>query len=84
MSPETFNISSYKPTQTFNHSEVNTNKYSKYRTFGDHFGEKETGHIQIVSQNIYCLGIKSKNNSKQDRLINWLLQSEINIIGWQE
>ena len=56
-SSETFNITLYKPTWTFNHPEVNIKKYSKYRTYANYFGEKETGHIQIVNQNINCLGV---------------------------
>ena len=53
-SPKPYNITLYKPTQTFNYSDVNINRYSKYRTYGDHFGEKETEYMQIVSQNINC------------------------------
>ena len=80
---QTFQIIPYKPTHDSSHFN-DKKRLSKHRTFGDHFGEKRPDHIRIVSQNINCLGIKSKNNPKQEQLINWLIQNEIDIIGWQE
>ena len=79
-SPQTFEITPYYTTNNKSKSP----KYSKYKTFGDPFDQKEDGHIRIVSQNINCLGIKAKNNPKQERLINWLIQNKIDIIGLQE
>ena len=80
---KSFQIIPYKPTRTSDQSNC-LKSDNKYRTFGDHFGEKESNHIRIVSQNINCLGVKPKNNPKQERLLNWLIQNEIDIIGWQE
>ena len=79
-SSHTFEITPYYPIN----QKFQSSKYSKYKTFGDPFDQKQDGNIRIVSQNINCLGIKAKNNSKQERLINWLIQNEIDIIGLQE
>jgi len=65
-------------------NDVNKKKSSRSKTFGDHIGEKDIGHIRIVSQNINCLGVVPYNNPKQDRAINWLIRHEVDIIGWQE
>jgi len=38
-----------------------------------------------VSQNINCLGVSTINKkSQQEKAINWLIQHEVDIIGWQE
>ena len=51
----TFEITPYYPTN----QKFQSSKYSKYKTFGDPFDQKEDGNIRIVSQNIDCLGIKA-------------------------
>ena len=73
ISPKIFEITLYHPTNFFIHINNKSPKCSKYQTFGDPFDEKEEGHICIVSQNIDCLIINVKNNSKQERSINWLI-----------
>ena len=81
----TFSITPYVPpiNNKINHDRSHLNS-SKYDTFGDQMDEKGSGHIRIVSQNINCLGVRNSNNSKQDRAINWLINNEVDIIGWQE
>ena len=84
--PTIHSITPYHPSRpnVITRNDANKEKRSRHKTFGDHLGEKDIGHIRIVSQNINCLGVVPYNNPKQDRAINWLIQHEVDIIGWQE
>ena len=54
------------------------------RTFGDHITVKPKNTIRIASQNVNCIGISNYNNYKLEEAKSWLLQNEIDIVGWQE
>jgi len=79
--PTIHSIASYHPSHSnvSTRNDVNKKKSSRSKTFGDHLGEKDIGHIWIVSQNINCLGVVPYNNPKQDRAINWLIQHEVDM-----
>ena len=81
-----YNVTPYKnPSFKNTSSKPSPNKnHSKYKTFGDHLGEKDSDDIRIVSQNINCLGVSTFNNPKQERALNWIIRHEVDIIGWQE
>jgi len=54
------------------------------QVFGDHIIQKEEGIVRIASQNVNCIGIAPEINPKQDHAKNWILQNEVDILGWQE
>ena len=54
------------------------------KVFGDHLVEKENNCIRIVSQNVNCLGISNTITHKQDNAKDWLIQHEVDVVGWQE
>ena len=62
----------------------NNNKKEKFETFGDEMLDKEDEIIRIVSQNINCIGVYSIANHKQDKIKDWLLNNQVDIVGWQE
>ena len=66
----------------------NTPKQKKrklqHRTFGDHLTFKSKDTVRIVSQNVNCIGISTQNNYKIEEAKNWMLQNEVDIVGWQE
>jgi len=55
-----------------------------FRTFGDHLVDKEDHLCRIVSQNVDCIGVVSKDNYKQEKAKDWLIQHEVDVVGWQE
>ena len=61
-----------------------THSEDKLSTFGNGMAPKEDGVIRVASQNVGCLGIHAKANHKQDKLIEWLIKNQIDILGIQE
>ena len=59
-------------------------KKLQHRTFGDHLTIKSKDTVRIVSQNVNCIGTSIQNNYKIEEAKNWLLQNEVDIVGWQE
>lgn len=77
-------------TATNTSSQTNMNSFIAQRPinttklYGEPMGPKAPNVYRIISNNIGCLGMDSIGNSKQNSLKDWLVQNEVDIVGWQE
>ena len=54
------------------------------QVYGEHMPLKDQNEYRIVCNNIGCLGLPTVGNVKQNNLKDWLIQNEVDIVGWQE
>jgi len=78
-----FHVQPYENPESLKEKRPNK-KIQMRQVFGDHIIQKEEGVIRIASQNVNCIGIAAEVNPKQDYAKNWIIQNEVDIVGWQE
>lgn len=78
------NAATFSSTQTHIGTYLTSKPPSTSKLFGEPLCQKAPHEYRIISNNIGCIGVDAVVNSKQQSLKDWLVQYEVDLVGWQE